>query len=586
LLEADVDGTPFGRYRLIVLLGRGGMGEVWRAHDTDTDRIVALKLLPQHLADDETFVQRFRREAHAAARLNSPHVVPIHYYGEIDGRLYVDMRLIKGRDLQAVLADGPLEPGRAVRIIEQVAEALHAAHEIGLVHRDVKPSNILLDKNDFAYLIDFGIARAAEDTKLTSTGSMIGTLQYIAPERLGTGEVDARADIYALACVLYECLTGSPPFPGESAERLMIAHLSTPPPQPSTAQPEVPRQFDQVIATGMAKDPDQRYATTVELARAAHDAITTPIPKPVPVPQPMPSPSPPPPAHAGDLFASQPTQQRSANEVATQQAPPIPPAASPTNAPSAERPLHQRLTRRTKITLGAVALLVVIAVAVATAVALTSKPDQRTASPLQRGIVVLLIDVSRSMAATDVSPSRLEAAKVGATRFAEQLNPRLSVGLIAFAGGANMVVSPKVNREATKEALGNLQLADRTATGEGIFTALQTIATVAAVIGADEPPPRWIVLLSDGKETVPSNPDDPKGAYTAARTAKEQSVPISTISLGTPDGYVEIDDQRQPTPVDDSMLRGIANITGGSFYSASTIDQLNAAYDSLVKEIG
>jgi Ca-activated chloride channel family protein len=190
------------------------------------------------------------------------------------------------------------------------------------------------------------------------------------------------------------------------------------------------------------------------------------------------------------------------------------------------------------------------------------------------------------MAATDVSPSRLEVAKVGATRFAEQLNPRLSVGLIAFAGGANMVVSPKVNREATKEALGNLQLADRTATGEGIFTALQTIATVAAVIGADEPPPRWIVLLSDGKETVPSNPDDPKGAYTAARTAKEQSVPISTISLGTPDGYVEIDDQRQPTPVDDSMLRGIANITGGSFYSASTIDQLNAAYDSLVKEIG
>src|ERR1700758_3358712 len=241
------------------------MGEVWRAHDTETDRIVAIKLLPAHFSDNEEFQRRFRREAHAASRLNTPHVVPIHDYGEIEGR-----------DLETVLAEGPMEPARAVRIIEGIASALHAAHKVGLLHRDVKPSNVLLDENDFAYLIDFGIARATEDTRLTQTGSMIGTLHYLAPERLGTGEVDARADIYALACVLYECLTGSPPFPGESAERLMAAHLSTPPPQPSTAQPEVPAQFDQVIATGMAKDPDNRYATTVELATAAHDAITTP----------------------------------------------------------------------------------------------------------------------------------------------------------------------------------------------------------------------------------------------------------------------------------------------------------------------
>ena len=159
-----VEGTPFGRYRLEELLGRGGMGEVWRAFDTATDRTVAIKLLPPQLADDDTFVQRFRREAEAAARLNNPHVIPIHTYGEIDGRLYVDMRLIEGRDLQEVLAGGPLEPGRAVRIIEQVAKALHAAHKIGLVHRDVKPSNILLDEDDFAYLIDFGIARGADET--------------------------------------------------------------------------------------------------------------------------------------------------------------------------------------------------------------------------------------------------------------------------------------------------------------------------------------------------------------------------------------------------------------------------------------
>jgi serine/threonine protein kinase len=181
------DEVVFGRYRLIELIGRGGMGEVWRAFDTDTDRIVAIKVLPAHFSDNEDFKQRFRREAHAAARLNTPHVIPIHHYGEIDGRLYVDMRLIEGRDLEAVLADGPLEPARAVRIIEQVAKALHAAHEVGLLHRDVKPSNILLDRDDFAYLIDFGIARAADETRLTKSGNTIGTFQYIAPERLDRG---------------------------------------------------------------------------------------------------------------------------------------------------------------------------------------------------------------------------------------------------------------------------------------------------------------------------------------------------------------------------------------------------------------
>ena len=165
-----VEGTPFGRYRLIELLGRGGMGEVWRAHDTDTDQVVAFKVLPAHFSDNEDFKKRFRREAHAAARLNTPHAVPIHHYGEIDGRLYLDMRLIEGRDLQQMLADGPMEPSRAVRDIEGIALALHTAHKVGLLHRDVKPSNILLDDNDFAYLIDFGIARAADETRLTTSG--------------------------------------------------------------------------------------------------------------------------------------------------------------------------------------------------------------------------------------------------------------------------------------------------------------------------------------------------------------------------------------------------------------------------------
>jgi len=311
-----LEETSFGRYRLMTLLGRGGMGEVWRARDTETDRIVAVKVLPVQLAHDAVFNQRFRREAHAAAQLNEPHVVPIHSYGEIDGRLYVDMRLIEGRDLQAILGQGPLDPARAVTIVEQVAKALQAAHNVGLVHRDVKPSNVLVAEYDFAYLIDFGIARGVDQTGLTNTGSMIGTWAYMAPERFGSGSADARADIYALACVLHECLTGSQPFPGNSLEQQVTAHLTVPPPRPSVARRGVPQTFDNVIAKGMAKDPDQRYRTTLELADAARSAATTPIPR---------LPPPPPPEPQTQRFAAPPRPQ-----VPTHRLTPPPPDQPPT----------------------------------------------------------------------------------------------------------------------------------------------------------------------------------------------------------------------------------------------------------------
>lgn len=290
-----MDGTPFGRYRLMELLGRGGMGEVWRAFDTDTDREVAVKVLATHLAADPEFQQRFRREAKAAAMLNDPHVVPIHHYGVIEDRLYVDMRFVDGRDLGAILAEGPLETARAVSIVEQVAMALDAAHDAGMIHRDVKPSNVLVAKRDFAYLIDFGIARAASETGLTATGAAIGTWAYMAPERInGSAEVDARSDVYALACVLHECLTGQKPYPGTTFERLAGAHLFTPPPQPSRTGQGVSERFDAVIATGMAKDPHQRYQSPMELAAAAHEAATVPS-RPTPVaPRPMANPTPPP----------------------------------------------------------------------------------------------------------------------------------------------------------------------------------------------------------------------------------------------------------------------------------------------------
>jgi len=214
-------------------------------------------------------------------------------------------------------------------------------------------------------------------------------------------------------------------------------------------------------------------------------------------------------------------------------------------------------------------------------------PQNDVRIPRNRAVVMLVIDVSQSMRATDVEPSRLAAAQEAAKQFADQLTTGINLGLIAYAGTATVLVSPTTNRESTKIAIDKLQLADRTATGEAIFTALQAIATVGAVIGGgDGPPPARIVLMSDGKETVPSNPDNPKGAFTAARTAKDQGVPISTVTFGTPYGYVEINDQRQPVPVDDETLKKIAELSDGNAYNASSLEQLKEVFAKLQDQIG
>lgn len=214
-------------------------------------------------------------------------------------------------------------------------------------------------------------------------------------------------------------------------------------------------------------------------------------------------------------------------------------------------------------------------------------PTQDVRIPRNRAVVMLVIDVSQSMRATDVAPNRMAAAQEAAKQFADELTPGINLGLIAYAGTATVLVSPTTNRNSTKTALDKLQFADRTATGEGIFTALQAIATVGAVIGGgDSPPPARIVLFSDGKETMPTNPDNPKGAFTAARTAKDQGVPISTISFGTPYGFVEINDQRQPVPVDDETLKKVAQLSGGNAYNAASLAELKSVYATLQQQIG
>ncbi|MBE7193455.1 MAG: protein kinase [Gordonia polyisoprenivorans] len=267
----DRTGTTLGPYAIAELLGRGGMGQVYRATDTRKGRTVALKLLNPEFADDQVFRDRFLRESRVAARINDPHVVPIHDWGEIDGLLFIDMRLVTGRDLRAILVEqGSLAPERAVAILGQVADALDAAHLDGLVHRDVKPDNVLVDARDFTYLADFGLAQGTADTRLTTAGTAIGSFGYMAPERFGADEVGAAGDIYALACVLYECIAGTQPFASATnLERLIAAHLNAEPPRTGTA-------LDPVIARGMAKNPRDRYSSAGALIDAARTALASP----------------------------------------------------------------------------------------------------------------------------------------------------------------------------------------------------------------------------------------------------------------------------------------------------------------------
>ncbi len=207
--------------------------------------------------------------------------------------------------------------------------------------------------------------------------------------------------------------------------------------------------------------------------------------------------------------------------------------------------------------------------------------------PRNKATVILVIDVSRSMNSTDVAPSRIQAAQQAAKKFADDLTDGINLGLISFAGTAATLVSPTPDHDATKAAVDKLQLADKTATGEGIFAAIEQIKTLNAVLGGDKgAPPARIVLESDGKETVPDDPDDPRGAFTAARKAKEEKIPVNTISFGTLTGTVDLEGDRIPVPVDDASLNRIANLSGGEFFTASTLDELTRVYDTLQEQIG
>src|SRR5665213_1195578 len=264
-------------YRIEEVLGRGGMGVVYRATQLALGREVAIKLIATERSDDPVFRERFTSESRIAASIEHANVIPVYEAGEDDGLLFIAMRLVEGLDLGQLLARlGPLPPERAVRVTAQVAGALDAAHARGLVHRDVKPANVLVtaDQPEHAYLTDFGVAKyAGELTRITRADQWVGTLDYLAPEQIRGEQLDARADIYALTGVLYHCLTGETPFQRDSEAAMMWAHVSAPTPSARRVRPDLPEELDEVIARGMAKNPSDRYASAGDLARAAALAL-------------------------------------------------------------------------------------------------------------------------------------------------------------------------------------------------------------------------------------------------------------------------------------------------------------------------
>jgi serine/threonine protein kinase, bacterial len=413
-------GSMVGHYRLRRRLGAGRFGEVYEAEDTEYQRIVALKLIAPSYLHSSVFQERFFREVQQIERLHDPHVAPMHTWGEIDGQLYIDMHLIDGHDLGTLLSRyGPLSPPRAVAIVGQIASALDHAHAHEVIHSDVKPANILITRYGFACLVDFGLANAATEAGLTRTGTGIGTLAYMAPEQFRPTEVTNRADVYALACVLFECLTGSQPYTADDRIELIEAHMKSPPPRPSQVRSNIPRAFDEVIARGMAKEHTRRYASAGYLALAAYHALAArdqyqadtimrggpaatpadslgyvdptlgagqPIPPSTAMPAaPVHSFFPPPadadtvvpaatvhtPRHATESIARSPApaENRSATQqpaIETVRVPPPTawmPSPTPEQVPSAEPPRRRRIGRRTLIALIATAVLVIASVA-------------------------------------------------------------------------------------------------------------------------------------------------------------------------------------------------------------------------------
>jgi serine/threonine protein kinase len=369
-------GDQVAGYRIERQLGRGGMGVVYLAEQVRLRRWVALKLIVPELAQDDEFRRRFERESQMAASLDHPNVIPVYEAGEADGALFISMRYVEGHDLRTLIrSSGQIEPGRAARIVAQLGSALDAAHARGLVHRDVKPANVLVSgapASEHVYLTDFGLTKhVSSQSGMTRTGQWVGTLDYVAPEQISGGPLDARVDVYSLGCVLFEALTGQVPYPRDSDVAKMYAHLNEPPARVSQLVPSAGPAFDPVVERALAKQPEQRYPSTGDLGRAALAAaegqrytapersVAAGSAAPVTV-------------FAGD---AQPTIQAAQRTGATEQLP----LPQQTTGPP-------RGTSRATIALIGLAIVLVAAVAVTLAVVLTGKSS--SPSPTTRTVII------------------------------------------------------------------------------------------------------------------------------------------------------------------------------------------------------
>jgi serine/threonine protein kinase len=272
---SDLIGKSISQYQIVEQIGLGGMATVYKAYQPAIDRYVAVKILPRELASDPNFVKRFQHEAKAIAALEHPHILPVHDFGTDEGYTYMVMRYVEGGTL-ADMMGRPSSNERIVQIVGNVAKALDYAHQQGVVHRDIKPSNILIDQHDEVLLTDFGIAKMIEgagDTQLTSAGSILGTPAYMAPEQAEAKPVDGRTDIYSLGVVLYELLTGQPPYRAETPLAIVLKHMNEPLPPPRTVKADVPEPFEQVVLKAMAKDPNRRFQTAADMEKALRQAL-------------------------------------------------------------------------------------------------------------------------------------------------------------------------------------------------------------------------------------------------------------------------------------------------------------------------
>ncbi|SDC00696.1 serine/threonine protein kinase [Geodermatophilus telluris] len=521
----------FGPYLLEELIGTGGMGEVWRARDTRRERLVALKRLPEDLDRDAEFTGRFRRESHVAARLREPHVVPIHDYGEIDGRLFIDMRLVDGRDLGRLLEEGPLPPERTVALLAQVADALEAAHADGLVHRDVKPSNVLVTPNDFVYVVDFGIARSIGSTRtsLTTTGATVGTLDYMAPERFTDQPIDGRVDVYSLACVLAQCLTGRRPFRGEDLPALLFAHLYVDPPRPSELVAGVPRAMDDVVARGMAKRPEDRFPTPRALVDAARAALVgAPVPAAPPHPTAPVAATPP----AGLGVRSGDGAHSSVQQLPGR--PPPPPA--PGGPESSPRP------RRRGRTVALVTALVLVLVAAGVAALLWPRDDGGADAA----------DAAGSTPESTLAPERTEPpAGPSAT-------PPASLAVPTQLGDP-VPVPPTPGFLAVAPDGRYAYIAHR---AQGVLSVLDlTSGTVSSQIRIDAGPPQFVTFSPDGSRAYVTVYDDANTVHAVVFVDTTTNAVLQTVEVGlrpyaaatSPDGrllYVPLHDEGRVEVVD------------------------------------